>query len=159
MRFRPTLRRLAPIPALAIVLAFALWMPVPATGDAPQQNVIDEVLERLPGWHVIRARPAWEGAYSVVATCGGRELGFQLVPGHGLPVGDVWIQPDDNYANDRLHEVSDHDIYLVWYEHPPQDRSLSCGAELARTYPAEHPSNPPDVRVSRAAGDPLTPRD
>jgi hypothetical protein len=76
------------------------------------------------------------------------------VPGHGLPVGDLWIQPDDVYATDRLHEVSDHDIYLVWYQHPPEERSLSCGAELARTYPDEHPSTPPDVRVSRAAGDP-----
>ena len=39
-----------------------------------------------------------------------------------------WI-PDDRYAQDRLREVSDHDVYLVWFEHPIHERSLSCGAE------------------------------
>jgi hypothetical protein len=159
MRSRPRLRALAGIPVLGAVLAVALWLPLPTTGDGQQETVVDEVQERLPGWHVVRANPAWEGAYSVVAMCGGHELGFQLVPGHGLPVGDLWIQPDDNYAQNRLQQVSDHDVYLVWYEHPVGDRALSCGAELARTYPGERQSTPPDIRVSRAGNDPGAPRD
>ncbi len=151
MRLRLRARAVAGLPILVAVFALAIWLPIPATGDPPLRTAVSEVQERLPGWHIVRATSAWEGAYSVVASCGGHQLGFQMVPAHGLPVGDVWIQPDDSYAQDRLRQVSDHDIYLVWYEHPMQERSLSCGAELARTYPGSRDSRP-DLPIGRAAG-------
>ena len=158
MRLRPRLRAAAGIPILAAVLGLAVWIPIPTTGDPPLRNVVDEVQARLPGWHIVRATTAWECAYSVVAACGGRELGFQMVPAHGLPVGDVWIQPDDRYAQDRLREVSDHDVYLVWFEHPIHERSFSCGAELARTFPGSSESRTAGS-IGRAAGAAGVPRD
>ena len=161
MRRRFRLRRAIALPLLGGVLGLALLLPVPTTGDASLQSVVNEVEARLPGWHVARATAAWEGAYSVVATCGGRELGFQLVPSHGLPVGDVWIQPDDRYAQSRLQEVSDHDVYLVWYQMPSPDRTLSCGAELARSYPGTRPGTDAQAEVptSRTAAGAARPHD
>lgn len=123
---------MAGIPLLAGILGMALWMPIPTTGDAPLSGVVSEVQQHLPGWRIVRANASWEGAYTVVATCGARELGFQLVPEHGLPVGDAWIQPNDTYARGRLAYVSDHQEFLVWYQNPPRERTLTCRSELAR---------------------------
>jgi hypothetical protein len=132
MRLHRHLRPLAAISLLAGVLAVALWMPIPATGNAELKHVVGEVQERLPGWRIVRANASWEGAYTVVAACGSRELGFQLVPEHGLPIGDSWVQPNDAYARNRLEYVSDHDQYLVWYQNPAHQRMLTCRSELAR---------------------------
>lgn len=132
MRRPARLRRLAVIPALAIALGLGLWLPIPTTGDAHLSTVVSEVRERLPGWRIVRAEPSWEGGYTVVAACASRELGFQLVTGHGLGIGDAWIQPNDLYARSRLSRVSDHDDYIIWYQNPVRERTLTCRSELAR---------------------------
>jgi len=144
MRLRLRLRAFAGVPFLGGILALAVWMPIPAMGNAPLTDVLSEVHERLPGWHVTRANASWEGGFTVVATCGPRELGFQLVPEHGLGVGDAWVQPSDEYARSRLAQVSDHEQYLVWYRHPLVERSLSCRSELARAVHAGPGGSPSD---------------
>jgi tRNA(Arg) A34 adenosine deaminase TadA len=109
MRLHQRLRPLVAILLLVGVVTAALWMPIPTTGNAQLDQVVGEVRQRLPGWRIVQADASWEGAYTVVASCGSRELGFQLVPEHGLPVGDSWVQPNDLYARTRLEHVSDHD--------------------------------------------------
>ncbi len=118
--------------ALAAALAVALSVPVPSLPDDGLTTVRAEVADRLPGWRVDRLEPSWEGSYTVVTSCAGLELDFQLVPGHGLPPEDAWVQPSDAYARARLRAVSDHWRYLVWYRDPVRPRSLSCSDELAR---------------------------
>lgn len=125
-------RAAAGLLALSGVLAGALFVPVPAVPDEGRTSVRAEVRHRLPGWRIERIDPSWEGAYTVVATCAGLELGFQYVSGHGLPADDAWIQPNDAYARDRLSEVSDHYRYLVWYGERRRPDHLSCQDELAR---------------------------
>jgi hypothetical protein len=127
-RWRP----LAAVLALGGALAGALLIPVPTTPDPAQAAVRGEVRDRLPGWRIDRVSPSWEGAYTVVATCEGLQLGFQFVPGHGLPADDAWIQPNDAYARDRLWEVSDSRRVLVWYGERRRPQRLSCYQELAR---------------------------
>ncbi len=95
---------------------------------------------RLPGWTIQRLERSWEGAYTVVTLCAGRQIGFQLVPGHGLPADDAWIQPNDAYSRERLVGISDHWRYLVWYDDPALVSSLSCEEELAGSRHA-----PPEV--------------
>ena len=85
---------------------------------------------RLPGWHIERARSSWEGAWSVVATCGTLHLGFQVVPGHGLAPGDAWLHPEDRYARERLGSISDSWRALIWFAEPigaHQDAQLPTG--------------------------------
>lgn len=122
---------IAPL-ALAVALAVALTAPMPSVPDDGLTTVRAEVADRLPGWRVDRLEPSWEGAYTVVTSCAGLQLDFQLVPGHGLPPEDAWVQPSDAYARARLRAVSDHWRYLVWYRDPVHPRSLSCSDELAR---------------------------
>jgi hypothetical protein len=129
-RFRPRLG--AALLLAAAALAAALWLPIPAAPDAGRAAVLAQVEHRLPGWRVDRLAPSWEGAYTVVATCAGRTLSFQYVPGHGLPRDDAWLQPSDEFARDRLRLVSDHLRYLIWYAGPRHRGSLSCTEELAR---------------------------
>ncbi|HET7684923.1 MAG TPA: hypothetical protein VFM19_00755 [Candidatus Limnocylindria bacterium] len=128
------LRRGPALGMLALVAAFwlALVAPIPTTGNAELDRVRTEVEQRFPGWRITRATASWENAFTVVASCAGREIGFQVVPEHGLPVGDAWVQPDDEFSRQRLTEVSDHHKYLVWFEHPLRERQLSCRAEMAR---------------------------
>lgn len=118
---------------LAGVLAGALLIPIPVLSDEGRAEVRREVRSRLPGWAIAQVDPSWEGAYTVVATCAEHEIGFQLVPGHGLPLDDAWIQPNDAYARDRLSEVSDNRRYLVWYGERLRPDQLSCREELARS--------------------------
>jgi hypothetical protein len=106
-------------------------MPIPATGNAQLNQIVGEVRERLPGWRIVQANASWEGAYTVVAACGARQLGFQYVPEHGLPEGAAWIQPNDAYARNRLEYSSDHPEYLVWYPNPARERTLTCRSQLA----------------------------
>ncbi len=117
---------------LAGVLAGALLVPVPALPDDDRAAVRSAVRDRLPGWRVERIDPSWEGAYTVVTTCAGIELGFQFVRGHGLSADDAWIQPNDAYARERLVGLSDSRRYLVWYGERVRPRHLSCQEELAR---------------------------
>lgn len=119
------------VPALGALFAFTLLAPIPTTGNHARSEVLERVTERLPGWQVVRAGPSWEGAWTVVAACGGREIGFQLVPGHGLGPRDAWLQPQNEYTRSRLARVSDDSFYLVWYERGYRVRSLSCLTELA----------------------------
>src|SRR5918992_5524942 len=102
------------IGSLAAVFLLALTMPIPALPDAGRAGVRAEVANRLPGWSVQRIDPSWEGAYSVVTSCAGRELSFQFVPGHGLPRDDAWIQPHNSFTRARLGRTSDHSRYLLW---------------------------------------------
>ncbi len=116
---------------LAAAFALALNVPIPTAPDVDRARVMAEVGERLPGWRVKRLHPSWEGAYSVVTACAGHEIGFQFVPGHGLPIHDAWLQPTDDYSRDRLRLVSDHWRQLVWYGSPVATNSLSCSDEVA----------------------------
>lgn len=118
--------------ALAAVLPSALLVPIPALPDEQRAEVRRDVRMRLPGWQIERLDPSWEGAYTVVATCAGLEIGFQLVRGHGLPAEDAWIQPNDAYARERLTDVSDNRRYLVWYDDRLRPERLSCSEEMAR---------------------------
>ncbi len=120
------------VAALAAAFWLALVAPIPTTGNAELERVTTEVASRFPGWSITRASASWENAYTVVASCAGREIGFQVVPEHGLPVGDAWVQPDDEFSRARLAETSDHRTYLVWFQHPIRERQLSCRAEMAR---------------------------
>lgn len=133
MRTSKPLRFGAILSLLAVVLAGALWLPIPSTPDTARAFVANQVRERLPGWRIERVEPSWEGAHSVVTTCAGRRLGFQFVPGHGLPPQDAWLRPSDAYARDLLADVSDHWRHLIWYDSPALRNQLSCSEELART--------------------------
>ena len=138
IRIRSTHRRAgAALAALAGVLVLGLTAPIPAVSDDARETVVQEVRTRLPGWTIHRVARSWEGAYTVVMQCAGREVGFQLIPGHGLPAEDAWVQPNDAYSRERLAAVSDHWRHLVWYENPAAMSSLSCEDELAadRTRP------------------------
>jgi len=103
-----------------------------------------EVNERLPGWSVDRIERSWEGAFTVVTLCAGRQVGFQFVPGHGLPGQNAWIQPNDSFSRDRLRGVSDHWRHLVWYENPALMNSLSCDEEIAGSRHTSMESRPYD---------------
>jgi hypothetical protein len=135
MRFARSLRIGAAIGTLAVAFAASLWLPIPAAPDAARAQVIDAVDQRLPGWRVERVGPSWEGSYTVVASCAGRHIGFQLVRGHGLRPADAWLQPSDDYTRDRLEQVSDDGQYLIWYHDELSVPSLSCGEEIARRGP------------------------
>jgi hypothetical protein len=130
---RPWWRPATPIALLLLggVFATALLAPIPAGPNAARAEVVERVESKLPGWDIVRTDASWEGAWSVVAACGARRLGFQVVPGHGLGPGDAWIQPEDGYSRMRLRAVSDHSLYLVWLGERP-GRSLPCTSELAR---------------------------
>lgn len=120
---------------LTLVAAFAIAMvlPMPSLPDSGRAQVRAEVVERLPGWTVERLDPSWEGAYTVVTSCAGRDISFQFVPGHGLPASDAWLRPSDGYSRTRLDGLSDHYRYLIWYAHPRDTATLSCSEELARS--------------------------
>lgn len=132
----PPLRHLRRRPAAALLLAAigigALVAPIPTLGDTGASAVREHVAERLPGWRLIRATESWESAYTVVAHCGGRTVGFQYVTEHGLPPGDAWLHPDDDFSRSRLAEVTDSRRYLVWRQRDRIFDSLSCREEIAR---------------------------
>jgi len=132
IRIRSSHRRAgAAFGALAGVLAFSLTVPIPAVSDDARETVVQVVRTRLPGWAIQRVARSWEGGYTVVTECAGRQVGFQLIPGHGLPAEDAWVQPNDAYSRERLAAVSDHWRHLVWYHDPAILSSLSCEEELA----------------------------
>ncbi|HEY7525250.1 MAG TPA: hypothetical protein VIA82_00190 [Candidatus Limnocylindria bacterium] len=139
-RPNPRRRRHLPVPLavalLGAVFAVALLTPMPFTRNTAEAQVVATVEHRLPGWSIVRTNASWEGAWSVVAWCGGQQLGFQLVPGHGLSPGDVWLHPDNEYARVRLASISDDYRFLVWFSDPIHQRSLSCRQELARDHAA-----------------------
>jgi hypothetical protein len=134
-----------PIPAaialLAVVFATALLAPLPVAPNEARAEVVATVERRLPGWHIERTQSSWEGAWSVVATCGTLQLGFQLVPGHGLAPGAAWLHPEDRYARERLGSISDSWRALIWFPQPIglRTKTLSCRQEMARLGGA-HPS-------------------
>jgi len=128
---RGTIRTGASFVALAGILALSLTVPIPSAPDEGEAAVASIVGKRLPGWTVERINRSWEGAYSVVALCAGREIGFQYVPGHGLPPDNAWLQPNDPYTRERLATISDHWRHLVWYDDPAIVDTLSCQEELA----------------------------
>ena len=143
--FRRRRRWRLPIPAaialLAVVFATALLAPLPVAPNEARAEVVASVERRLPGWHIERTQSSWEGAWSVVATCGTLHLGFQLVPGHGLAPGDAWLHPEDRYARERLGSISDSWRALIWFAQPIglRTKTLSCRQEMARLGGA-HPS-------------------
>lgn len=127
-------RRLATPAALLMlggVFAVSLLVPIPAAPNTARAEVVERVEAKLPGWEIIRTDSSWEGAWTVVAACGPNRLGFQVVPGHGLPPGDAWIKPEDSYTRTRIPVISDSTSYLVWFE-GHRGRSLPCRSELAR---------------------------
>jgi hypothetical protein len=126
-------RAVVVIGALTATFLVAFLAPVPTLPDATRTGVEAEVSERLPGWQIQKLDRSWEGAFTVVTTCAGKEVSFQFVPGHGLPPEDAWLHPSNDFARDRLRTLSDHRRYLVWYAEPRRPDSLSCDEELART--------------------------
>lgn len=116
--------------ALSGVLALSLTVPIPSFPDHGEASVARVIHERLPGWTVERVNRSWEGAYTVVTMCAGRVLGFQYVPGHGLPERNAWLRPNDTYARERLAAISDDWRDLVWYDDPAIVATLSCQEEL-----------------------------
>ena len=126
------LRRAAALLALPLLFVVALWAPIPKVGDPGIDRVVAQVHTRMPGWDVVRATDTWEGGYAVVASCGTEQMGFQVVPGHGLPPNDSWLQPNDEYARDSLEQVSDYPTFLIWRDTPQTDRTLSCDRQLAQ---------------------------
>lgn len=133
-RFRIRARRAVLAPAaLAATFLIAYFLPMPALPDSGRIAVAREVNDRLPGWTIQRVRPSWEGAYTVVTSCAGKRVSFQLVPGHGLPADDAWLHPSNDYARKRLSALSDHWRYLVWYAEPRRASQLTCDEELARS--------------------------
>jgi hypothetical protein len=117
---------------LPVLFGFALLAPMPALPNSARAEVVASVADRLPGWQIVGTRASWEGAWMVVATCGTSRLGFQWVPGHGLPPGDAWLHPEDKHAYDRLASTSDDSRFLVWFRGTLRPRVLSCEDELAR---------------------------
>jgi hypothetical protein len=136
-RLRRHLATPAALLALGGVFVAALFAPIPAGPNTARAEVLSRLETRLPGWDIVRTDSSWEGAWSVVAACGGNRLGFQLVPGHGLAPGDAWLRPEDTYSRRRLRAVSDHATYMVWFD-GYRGPSLPCRAELAR--PDSNPS-------------------
>jgi hypothetical protein len=128
---RRTIRTGASFVALAGVLALSLTVPVPSVPDRAEAAVIRVIAERLPGWKIERINRSWEGAYSIVTMCAGREMGFQYVPGHGLGPDAAWLQPNDLASRERLAAISDHWRHLVWYDDPAMIDTLSCEEEIA----------------------------
>jgi hypothetical protein len=125
------LTRFAPL-ALGAVFGLALWAPIPTGPNAARADVMAQVQQRFPGWRIARASSSWEGGWSVVVSCGTRHVGFQLVPGHGLPAGDAWLHPEDRYSHARLAASSDNRTYLIWYRDAKHARSVSCRTQVAR---------------------------
>jgi hypothetical protein len=140
----PRLRSGTSLLALAGVLAISLSVPIPSLPDSGRQAVMHEVNQRLPGWTIERLERSWEGGFSVVTWCAGREVGFQFVPGHGLPAGSAWLQPNDPSARDRLRGVSDNWRYLVWYADPAMMNTHSCQEEIAGSEQTSMQSRPHD---------------
>jgi hypothetical protein len=132
MSGRLNLRTGAHVMLLGFVLVGALTLPIPGAPDPARSSLVQQIAERLPGWKVDRVDHSWEGAFTVVASCVGREIGFQYVPEHGLQLGDGWLQPSDPYSRERLGELSDHYRYLIWFGDPAMKHTLSCREELAR---------------------------
>ena len=143
-RFNPRWRAGSSLLALAGVFAVSLSVPIPSLPDDGRQAVMHEIEERLPGWSVERIERSWEGAYTVVTWCAGREMGFQYVPGHGLPAGAAWLQPNDSFARDRLRGLSDHWRHLVWFRDPALMNTLSCHEEIAGSEQISMESRPHD---------------
>ncbi|HEX6140679.1 MAG TPA: hypothetical protein VF013_09520 [Candidatus Limnocylindria bacterium] len=144
---RPALRRRSWRPSrplallmLAGIFGVALLAPVPAIPNTARAEVVSRVEQRLPGWQIVHTLASWEGAWTVVARCGSRQVGFQMVPGHGLRPQDAWIHPEDQYSRSRLASVSDDRNYLVWYDGELTAPRLSCRTELARTDAERHHS-------------------
>jgi hypothetical protein len=127
------LRRGAALLALPLLFVVALWAPIPKVGDPGIDRVVAQVHARMPGWAVVGATDTWEGGYAVAASCGAQEMGFQVVPGHGLPPNDAWLQPNDEYTRISLEQVSDYPTFLIWRAHPQTDRTLNCDRQLAQT--------------------------
>jgi hypothetical protein len=125
--------------SLVGAFVFALTAPIPSLPDAGRANVRAEIGDRLPGWTVHRVDPSWEGAYTVVTTCAGREVAFQFVPGHGLPQDDAWLLPNNDYARRHLAVTSDHQRYLLWRGDPVDSSALSCAEEVARSGDVSRP--------------------
>jgi hypothetical protein len=118
--------------SLVAIFGVALLAPIPALPNTARAQVEASVADRLPGWKIVRTQSSWEGAWTVVATCGTLQLGFQWVPGHGLPQGYAWLHPEDEYARARLSTISDDYRFIVWYQDPVRLRTLDCRQELAR---------------------------
>jgi len=132
------LRRVAALLALPLLFVVAVWAPIPRVGDPGIDRVVAQVHARMPGWDVLGATDTWEGGYAVVASCGAREVGFQVVPGHGLPPNDAWLQPNDWTTRISLEQISDYPTFLIWRAQPQTDRTLGCDQQLtqAATVPA-----------------------
>jgi hypothetical protein len=126
------LRRFAALAALPLLFVVALYAPIPKVGDPGIDHLVAQVHARMPGWEVVRATDTWEGGYAVVASCGLKQMGFQVVPGHGLPPNDSWLQPNDENTRIWLEQVSDYPTFLIWRATPQTDRTLSCDSQLAQ---------------------------
>jgi hypothetical protein len=131
---KPVARRLRGAAAAGALIGLFLvaWAaPIPALGDAPHASITALLREHLPGWRVASIEGAWEGGTTVELRCGSHRIGVQLVPGHGLPAGDVWLQPADDLSATLLARVSDYEGYLIWLGQPLLPKVLACSQVLA----------------------------
>jgi hypothetical protein len=81
---------------------------------------------------VVRAGETWENNYVVVAVCGDREIGFQVVPARGMLRGDAFIVPDDRFSRSRMRLVVDYPQYMFWRAGSTVERPLECQEEVAK---------------------------
>jgi hypothetical protein len=125
------LRGIAAVLALAALFGVAWAAPIPALGDAPYGPAVALVHQHLPGWQVTSVQGAWEGGTTVSVRCMSHTIGVQLVPGHGPPANDVWLQASDEVSAYLLGRTSDYDGYLIWLSQPLLPRVLACSAMLA----------------------------
>ena len=135
-----------------LLLGAALWAPIPKVGNPGIDRVVAQVHARLPGWDVVGATDTWEGGFAVVASCGRQEMGFQVVPGHGLPPDDAWLQPNDWSARIWLEQVSDYPTFLIWRARPAIDRTLICDRELAQAANGSSPRAQASARNASILG-------
>jgi hypothetical protein len=126
-------RRLAGGTLLFAAFLLALVFPAPTGPDhnGARAAVEAQIRERLPGWRVTTLNESWESAWTVVARCGTEEIGFQYIPEHGLPLGDVWTLPNNEASRLWLRRIADHWKYLIWRQNPEEPNSLSCQQAIA----------------------------
>ena len=79
-------------------------------------------------------------------------MGFQVVPGHGLPPDDAWLQPNDWSARIWLEQVSDYPTFLIWRARPAIDRTLICDRELAQAANGPSPTAQASARNASILG-------
>jgi hypothetical protein len=110
------------VAGIGLALGLVLVALVGALVAMPRGQPTSQITDRWPGWTVVRVDPAWEGAQAVVIACGGYELGFQWVTGHGLPDGAVQMKPRDSVTAAWLEHFGPSPPFVL----PPGRNAPAC---------------------------------